>query len=388
MNDVAAAPAPAALQSRQRDVRIDFLRGLALIFIFVDHVPDSLFSLVTPRSYAFADAAELFFFLSGFVAAMVYGRIAGREGAVAATRKIWRRAFVLYGAQLLLFAFVLAEISLAVAATGHAILQRHFRFDAMLTEPGAALTHAMLLRYQPAYLDILPLYVLFLAAFPLVLMGLARNLWLVLLPSAALWLGVQIWAVTLHTYPSGDGWFFNPLAWQFLFVLGAALGHPRLRDGWRFTKNLWLVRGALLFAGLAALVQIPEALRMLWPGIASLRPDSLPFDKSALEPLRIISFLSLALLAARYMPDGARLARRLPGRLLISCGRNSLQIFSAGVVLAVAGGIVAEETGHSLLIQFIVSLAGIAALCALARYLDGRARGGVWLRLMRRLQPA
>ena len=58
------------------------------------------------------------------------------------------------------------------------------------------------------------------------------------------------------------------------------------------------------------------------------------------------------------------------------------------MVLAVAGGIVAEETGHSLLIQFIVSLAGIAALCALARYLDGRARGGVWLRLMRRLQPA
>ena len=193
--------------------------------------------MVTPRSYAFADAAELFFFLSGFVAAMVYGRIAGREGAVAATRKIWRRAFVLYGAQLLLFAFVLAEISLAVAATGHAIHQRHFRFDAMLTEPGAALTHAILLRYQPAYLDILPLYVLFLAAFPLVLMGLARNLWLVLVPSAALWPGVQIWAVTLPPYPSGGGWFFNPLAWPFLFVLGAAPGHPPPPGGRRGRKG-------------------------------------------------------------------------------------------------------------------------------------------------------
>jgi hypothetical protein len=46
----------------RRDDRIDFLRGYALIAIFVDHVPHSVFTLASPYSSGFSDAAELFFF--------------------------------------------------------------------------------------------------------------------------------------------------------------------------------------------------------------------------------------------------------------------------------------------------------------------------------------
>ena len=354
-----------------RDERIDFLRGLALLFIFVDHVPDSLFSLVTLRAYAFADAAELFFFLSGFVAAMVYGRMAEKKGFFAAAKKIWRRTWVLYLAQMLLLAFVLAEVSLAAAGTGHGHYHSDFRLDAFLSRPGTAILHALLLRYQPAYLDILPVYVVLLFVFPLVLLLLARNFWLVLLPSLALYLAVQVFALTPHTFPYGNGWFFNPLAWQFLFVLGASLGHPQIRERWRVIDNPWLLRAAIGFAAMTALIEIPEALRMVFPHMPSLKPDGLPLGKAALAPLRIASFLALALVVRRYLPAGQRLAQSLVARPVIRCGRHSLQIFMAGVLLAVAGGIVAQETGHSLLIQFVVSAAGIAILLALALWLDG-----------------
>ncbi|HEX5454837.1 MAG TPA: OpgC domain-containing protein, partial [Stellaceae bacterium] len=58
----------------QRDLRLDFFRGLALIFIFVDHVPANFLSYFTLHSTAFFDAAEVFIFISGFTAALVYGR--------------------------------------------------------------------------------------------------------------------------------------------------------------------------------------------------------------------------------------------------------------------------------------------------------------------------
>jgi hypothetical protein len=375
------ADAPVAPSSGKRDQRIDFLRGLALIFIFVDHVPDSLFSLVTLRAYAFADAAELFFFMSGFVAAMVYGRMAETSGLLAAARKIWRRTAVLYLAQILLFVFVVAEVALAVAGTGHAGYPAEYRIDAVLTQPGVAILHALLLRYQPAYLDILPVYVVLLFVFPLVLLLLARNVWLVLVPSAALYFAVQIFALTPHTFPNGSGWFFNPLAWQFLFFLGASLGHPHLRGRWRVLDNAWLLRVAAAFAAIVALMEIPEALRMVWPHIASLQPSGLPMNKAALEPLRILSFLALAILARRYLPAGPALARSAIGRGLMRCGRYSLQIFMAGVVLAVAGRIIASETGHSLLIQFMVSTVGIGMLLAFAAGLEGWGLRGRWFGL-------
>lgn len=391
MNGVGVAAVLGAQTAGRRDERIDFLRGLALIFIFVDHVPDSLLSLLTLRSYAFADGAELFFFLSGFVAAMVYGRTAETRGRAAAVWRIWRRAWVLYIAQILLFVFLVAEISLAVAGTGHAFYHDHFRLGAFLARPDTAVVHALLLRYQPAYLDILPVYVLLLLAFPAILLGLARNHWLVLLPSAVLYLIVQIWAVTPHTFPNGEGWFFNPLAWQFLFVLGASFGHPRLQGRWAFLDNRWLLKSAIVLAAFIAVLQAPKALRMIWPHIVSLQPFPLPLDKGALEPLRIVSFFALALLARRYVPAAATLARFAPGRAIIRCGQHSLHIFCLGVLLAAAGRIVAEETGHSFLVQFCVSLLGIAMLLAFASYLDGLRQGRFRLLsvlVVRRSQPA
>lgn len=386
----APAAAGVAKPAEKRDQRIDFLRGLALIFIFVDHVPDSLLSVFALRSYAFADAAELFFFLSGFVAAMVYGGTLEVRGFIAAAVRIWRRAWVLYVAHILLFGFFIAEVSLGVASTGHGRYHDFFGLGDFLVQPDTAIVHALLLHYQPAYLDILPVYVLLLAAFPLVLLGLARSVWLVLLPSFALYAAVQVWALTPVTFPNGEGWFFNPLAWQFMFVLGAVFGHPRQKAGWAFLESDRLVKVALAVAAAIAAIQLPEALRMIWPHIPSLKQFALPLDKTALEPLRIVSFLALALAAGPYVPSAAALRRSRLARLTIRCGQHSLHIFCLGVLLAVAGRIVAEETGHSLAVQLLVSIAGIAAQFGYASYLEGLRQGGLRLTLfvLRRGRPA
>src|SRR5207253_2052195 len=78
-------------------------------------------------------------------------------------------------------------------------------------------------------LDILPLYILMLVIFPVVLLGMQRHPLMVLVPSALLYLAVQILGISVPAYPEGHVWYFNPLAWQFLFVSAALLGHAWTR---------------------------------------------------------------------------------------------------------------------------------------------------------------
>src|SRR5262249_13104504 len=61
-------------QQSRRDLRLDLFRGLSLLVIFIDHIPNNVLSYVTLHSIAFSDAAEVFIFISGYAAATVYGR--------------------------------------------------------------------------------------------------------------------------------------------------------------------------------------------------------------------------------------------------------------------------------------------------------------------------
>ena len=58
-----------------RDIRLDLFRGLALWFIFVDHIPTNVVSWFTVRNYGFSDATEIFVFISGYTAVIAYARM-------------------------------------------------------------------------------------------------------------------------------------------------------------------------------------------------------------------------------------------------------------------------------------------------------------------------
>jgi hypothetical protein len=84
---------PASAIVSKRDPRIDVLRGIALLMIFVDHIPDNTLSLVTLRNFGFSDAAEVFVLLAGMSSMLAYGRVFQREGALGGLRRIiWRCA--------------------------------------------------------------------------------------------------------------------------------------------------------------------------------------------------------------------------------------------------------------------------------------------------------
>jgi hypothetical protein len=353
----------------RRDDRFDFLRGIALLIIFIDHVPKNIFEPFTLHAVAFCDAAEMFFFISGCVAALVYGRLMEKKGFVAATKRVWRRAGVVYGAQLILLLAVVALAGIFLAATGDQNFRWIFRVFWVFENPLAYVIPTLTLHYQPAYGDILPCYVLLLVVFPLALLGLRRNIWLVLVPSFALWLAVQVFGLGLWT-TSGERWFFNPFAWQFLFVLGALFGHPAQKGRMKFLDSPLLFGIAVALVAVIAVVQLSATLNTFVPAIPSLRPDSLPLDKTALQPLRLLSFFALAVVTYRYLPAAGTLSRYGSALLVIRCGRFSLQVFTFGALLSSFAVVSLILSGDNRLIQTLVCIAGVGLQLAYAAWRD------------------
>ncbi|PDQ20631.1 hypothetical protein CN311_13210, partial [Mesorhizobium sanjuanii] len=92
----------------ERDTRIDVLRALALLTIYVDHVPGTAYEYLTYRNFGFSDAAEAFVLISGMSVALAYGAKFQPGGRLLATLKLWRRAGVLYAAHIVTTMVVMA----------------------------------------------------------------------------------------------------------------------------------------------------------------------------------------------------------------------------------------------------------------------------------------
>ena len=359
----------------KRDIRLDFLRGAALMMIFADHVPQSLLSLATLQSFAFADAAELFFFLSGFVAAMVYGRTLDTRGFFAAAGRMWRRAWDIYAAQMVLLVFLVAEICAIASFSPDGGYFRYFRVEAFIAQTETTVMQALMLRFQPAYLDILPVYTVFFALLPFLLVALKRGPWLVLLASFLIYAGTQLFGWNATTHPNGEGWFFDPYAWQFVMVIGAAFGSGQMNAYKPLLRSRPVLIGCAVVAVVAGAMQFTNNVHTMFPIVPTLFLISLPVDKSMLEPTRLVSFFAVAILVARYMPSAARMARLAIVRALARCGRHSLAIFCTGTLLAILGHVTWLEAGHSLALQLAFNLAGISLLIGLAWLLEWMSEG-------------
>src|SRR5919108_3564292 len=204
----------------ERDLRLDFFRGLALFSIFIDHVNwNSLVAQFTLQSLGFSDAAEVFIFISGYTAGMVYGRTIEQQGLLRATMRIYHRVWQLYVAHVFLFMQFMATTAYLVDTFNNAIYAEELRAADFLKEPGVAVVKAVTLQFQPEFMDILPLYIVLLAVLPLVLIGFRRWPAGVLAASFGLWCAAQLnKSIALPAYPGPDHvWFFNPFGWQALF---------------------------------------------------------------------------------------------------------------------------------------------------------------------------
>jgi len=206
--------------STERDLRLDLFRGLALWFIFLDHIPNNIASWFTVRNYGFSDATEIFIFISGYTAAFVYGRAMRDRGFVIASARILRRAWQIYVAHMFLFTIYMAQIAYVAASFENPLYAEEMNILDFLKQPDVTIVQALLLKFKPVNMDVLPLYIVLLVLFPPLLWLLHRQASLALGTSVLIYIVSWKFEWNLPAYPSGE-WYFNPFAWQLLFVFGA-----------------------------------------------------------------------------------------------------------------------------------------------------------------------
>jgi hypothetical protein len=153
----------------KRDLRLDLCRGLANWAMFLGHIPSSALAWFSFRNYGFRDGADLFVFISGYTSALVFGRRMLEGGFVFGTTRLLRRVWQIYAAHILLLVFYLASIHFLSNRFNAPGLVDRFNVVPLLNAPVETITQGLLLRYKPLNLDVLPLYVVLMGAFPPVL---------------------------------------------------------------------------------------------------------------------------------------------------------------------------------------------------------------------------
>jgi hypothetical protein len=364
----------------ERDLRLDLFRGIALWLIFLDHIPSNAVSWITIRNYGFSDATEIFVFISGYTAAFVYGRAMRERGFIVAGARVLKRAWQIYVAHVFLFAIYLAEIAYVAHSFDNPLFTEEMGVLDFMKNPDVTILEALLLKFKPVNMDVLPLYIVLLVSFSPILWLLLRSPSLALVVSAGLYALMWQFDWNFPAYPSGT-WAFNPFAWQLLFVFGAwcALGGAQ-----RLTR--WINSPVVVGLAVAYLV-FAFSIAMTWyfPRLGAYVPrfvgDAIyPIDKTNLDVLRILHFLSLAVITVWFVPrDWPALKSRVFWPAIV-CGQHSLGVFCLGVFLSFAGHFVFTEVSNRVLTHVIVSIAGIAIMVAVAALIS-------WYRIIERQGP-
>ena len=163
---IVSAPAITLPAVGERELRLDLFRGLALWLIFIDHLPPNILTWFTIRNYGFSDATEIFIFISGYTAAFVYGRAMLQAGFVVATARILRRVWQIYVAHVFLFTIFLAEISYVATSFENPLYTEEMGIMDFLKQPDVTIVQALLLRFRPVNMDVLPLYIVLMLFLP------------------------------------------------------------------------------------------------------------------------------------------------------------------------------------------------------------------------------
>ncbi len=348
--------APLSGRRPERSLALDFFRGLALIVIFINHMPYNPWYWGTPSRFGFSDATEIFIFISGYVAALAYGRRFTQD-AVQGTGRVLYRCVQVYFAHIIMFGLLALTCvlgnKLAIGPDYIKGLNLTYAFE----NPRDALLGLLSLRYVPNYFDILPMYIVIMSMIPV--------LWLVAQQSRALAVAIPV-AIYAGAHRFGwelnaelthfRAWYFNPFCWQLLFFTGFALASGWLpRPRWNWFAGFLCV--ALL--SVAATIEYGSTFfnnPQLWEMRSAL---SAYVDKSHLGLLRYAHFLALAYVVGHVALRVPALFNAAPLRLVAQLGRQSLPAFVIAMILSYAGGIALDAYGRDLPTVAAINMAGL-----------------------------
>jgi hypothetical protein len=352
----------------ERDLRVDFFRGVALYMILVDHVVGDPLSNVTYRRFGFSDAAELFVFLSGVSCAIVYSRVLAKRGWAGFLTAIARRTVKIYAFYLATSIIVILFISAASSlATGRFTDNPFTSLDANL---GNSIWSTIFLTSPPALPGILVLYLMLTAiVVPLFLLG--RNSALPLVLSFLIWSVAQFYPdlsphLAAHSY-------FNWLAWQFLFSIGMFVG---LRYGSGAPTFRPMGSGVLTVAWFVVIVSLAYHPLMLLGPKLGVDTDHLRHSaqtmKENLSAMRLVHFLAVAALVANYLKSDSIIFRNVASFAVINTGRHSLEVFCLSAILSVILNIALVVEKPSAFTEVLLDLVAISVILGMVSILTER----------------
>jgi len=357
----------------ERDPRLDFLRGVALVMIFIDHMPGNLFSYLTLQNLGLSDAAEVFVLIAGIAAYLAYARLFARLGFFDATAAVIGRVRQLYVVHLMLFLLVTSITAGAAIHFGDPMYLESMALDLLVQDPPAAILRLVTLTYLPQYLDILPLYIVLIAFLPFSLLLFRVGAFAPLSASLAIFALARWLGLNLPNLPESRMWFFNPFAWQLLFVIGLTLAHLHRLGRWHVPapRLVTVVAVAYLlfaFVAVAPWTDIPAFAN------ATLLPFGLlpPVNKTNLSLLRLTDVLAQAWVAWMFFSRNGPVLQSFVGKAMTLAGRNSLDVFALGAVLSTIGSIVLKATQYDVGIEIAYSVGGIAVMVAYAALVEWR----------------
>jgi hypothetical protein len=315
---------------KNRIEELDALRGLMLVWMTCTHLPTVL-SIYLNQPVGYFAATEGFIFLSALFTGRICSRLVQREGTAGMCRNVWMRAARLYGYQLLLLAAAFV-IEAPIAARGnrpavHNLLNYYF----IVGRPRAFIDAAVMF-YRPPLLDILPIYIIFLALTPFaVLLGLRWGWKYTLTLGLGFWLFAQfglknvVYNWLTHAFglrvPLNEMGAFDLWAWQLWWLVGLWLGVHWANSDLHFDrwakKRAVLIPATVIAIGFITLryVQLTSAL-----DFGRLAPL---FDKWEFGAARIVDFTAVAVIAIRFRS----LLKPLAIRPLVMLGQASLPVF-------------------------------------------------------------
>lgn len=378
------SPAPTLSPSR-RDPRLDVFRGLCLVMIFINHVPDNTFEPLTSRNFGFSDAAEGFVMMSGIAAGLAYSadfRLPGRF--MTGLTRIWKRCWTLYLVHILVTAGALAMAAASVLLTDDSRILFENNMRSVWERPLETLVALPLMLHQFGYVNILPVYLVLLLVTPLVLVGAWRRPMLVWAGAVLLWAVAGIWHLGLPNWPLPGVWFFNPLTWQVVFVTGLLIG-VALKDGRRLVPVLpwlkWLTGAFLVYAALST--QIPEVSKVTGRSLWLLKEATgLPWNFTAFDKTYVTAPRLLHILALTYFISCFPVIRRVCAHALAAplelLGRQALPVFALGSILCIGLQGMRHTLPHTLSTDAMLIGGGLAlqfALAAARQYWPKPAKG-------------
>ncbi|MDB5611602.1 MAG: hypothetical protein JWP25_8502 [Bradyrhizobium sp.] len=375
----------ANLAANSRDIRLNLFLGVANWFIFLDHIPNNVVNWITARNYGFSGAADVFIFISGYTASLVYAKLMLERGFIVGTTRILERVWQLYAAYIVLFVIYVVSIGYVAAQYAAPDIINEFNVAGLIDHAIRTLAHGLLLQSKPLNLDMLQLYTMLMAFFGPALWLMLRKPALTLGGSLALYVAARQFDWNLPSFPDGS-WYFNPFCWQLLFLCGAwlALGETaEAKEARTIRKSPVLIYFAITYLMFA--LAMTTAGR--FPEFGDIFPKWLfdafnPNDRTNLAPYRLLHFVVVVFLVTRFVSKDWPGLKSPIFRPLIKCGEQSLAVFGVGVFLSFVGHFALTISSGSVMTQILVSASGIAIMTFVAYYISWSKQQDAWKALV------